>query len=146
MRDKELFVYCGHGDGRALLPGPELRGLPRCAVSLLMGCSSGALRPHGGLAPSGTPLHYLHARCPALVANLWDVTDGEIDRLCDHLLETCTAEGGDLLDALAQARGACRLRFLTGAATVCYGVPVTTLPRGVGEGEGVEEPRARAKR
>jgi len=144
--DKELFVYCGHGDGRALLPGPELRGLPRCAVSLLMGCSSGALRPHGGLAPSGTPLHYLHARCPALVANLWDVTDGEIDRLCDHLLDRCAGEGGELLTALAQARGACRLRFLTGAATVCYGVPVTTLPRGVGEGEGVEEPRARAKR
>lgn len=143
--DKELFVYCGHGDGRALLPGPELRGLPRCAVSLLMGCSSGALRPHGGLAPSGTPLHYLHARCPALVANLWDVTDGEIDRLCDHLLDRCAGEGGDLLTALAQARGACRLRFLTGAATVCYGVPVTTLPRGVGDGED-EEPRARARR
>ena len=62
------------------------------------------------------------------------------------LLDRCAGEGGELLTALAQARGACRLRFLTGAATVCYGVPVTTLPRGVSEGEGVEEPRARAKR
>ena len=65
-----------------------------CAATFLMGCSSGALRQHGGLAPSGTPLHYLHARCPALVANLWDVTDGEIDRLCDHLLDRCAGEGG----------------------------------------------------
>jgi len=143
--DKELFVYCGHGDGRALLPGPELRGLPRCAVSLLMGCSSGALRPHGGLAPSGTPLHYLHARCPALVANLWDVTDGEIDRLCDHLLDRCAGEGGELLTAArAGARRVPPALPHRRRRAVCYGVPVTTLPRGVGEG--VEEPRARAKR
>ena len=130
LGEKDLFVYCGHGDGRALLRGAELRELPRCAVSLLMGCSSGAMRPHGDLAPSGTPLHYMHARCPALVANLWDVTDGEIDRLTDNLLDRCTATGGDLLTAVAQARGACRLRYLTGAATVCYGVPLTCLTAG----------------
>ena len=88
-----------------------------------MGCSSGAIRPQGGLAPSGMALSYLHARCPALVANLWDVTDGEIDRFCASLLESCNG-GGGLLAAVAKARSACRLRFLTGAAAVCYGVPL----------------------
>ena len=44
---------------------------------------------------------------------------------------------GSLLAAVAHARAACRLRYLTGAAAVCYGLPVATLPRGeaVGEGE-----------
>ena len=62
------------------------------------------------------------------VANLWDVTDGEIDRFCEALVDGCTA-GGSLPVAVAGARRACRLEFLTGAAAVCYGVPVMTLPR-----------------
>ena len=62
---------------------------------------------------------------------LWDVTDGEIDRLTAALLERCTTGKGasgankvELLTAVAAARGACRLRFLTGAATVVYGAPL----------------------
>jgi hypothetical protein len=34
-----------------------------------------------------------------------------------------------VLGALAAARGACRLPFLTGAAPVCYGVPLAFRPR-----------------
>lgn len=79
-------------------------------------------------------LAYLHARCPALVANLWDVTDREIDRFCVALLKHTTEEGGSLLTAIAKARTACRLRFLTGAAAVAYGVPVSFLPRGGSSG------------
>ena len=126
---KQLFIYCGHGDGSRYVGADELQRLPRCAVSLLMGCSSGALTRHGGLAPSGIALSYLHARCPALIGNLWDVTDGEIDRLCDALLSECI-KGGCLLAAVARAREACRLPYLTGAAAVCYGVPLRILPRG----------------
>ena len=33
----------------------------------------------------------------------------------------------NMLSAVAVARGACRLRFLTGAAAVCYGVPLAAL-------------------
>ena len=128
LRQYEFFVYCGHGDGRRYMAADQLQRLPRCAVSLLMGCSSGALRVAGpGAAPTGMPLHYLHARCPALVANLWDVTDGDIDRYCAALVGAATA-GGSLPKAVAAARAACRLPFLTGAAAVCYGVPVATLP------------------
>ena len=85
-------------------------------------------------------LSYLHARCPALVANLWDVTDGEIDRFTSALLESCTLGSGsqgsqsqvskmEFLTAVAGARRACRLRFLTGAAAVCYGVPLEVTLR-----------------
>ena len=93
-------------------------------------CSSGALRAHGGLAPTGMALSYLHAKCPALVANLWDVTDGDIDRFCHALLTHATDAGGSLPHAVVRARAACRLPYLTGAAAVCYGVPLNLLPRG----------------
>jgi len=125
---RHLYVYCGHGDGGRYLGAEALQRLPRCAATMLMGCSSGALQQHGRLGPSGMALAYLHARCPALVANLWDVTDGDIDRLCKALLAHL-GRGGSVLGALAAARGACRLPFLTGAAPVCYGVPLAFRPR-----------------
>lgn len=34
----------------------------------------------------GVPLSYLMAGCPAAIANLWDVTDGDIDRFSRFLL------------------------------------------------------------
>ena len=95
---------------------------------LLLAGPSGSMAI-SAMAPSGAPLDYLHASCPALVANLWDVTDGDCDKLTTALLDRAAA-GGSLLAAVAHARAACRLRYLTGAAAVCYGLPVATLPRG----------------
>ena len=94
-----------------------------------MGCSSGALHAHGDLAPSGMVLSYLRARCPALIGNLWDVTDGDIDRFCRALLGGLE-RGAPLLEALVMARRACRQQYFTGAAPVCYGVPLRFRPRG----------------
>ena len=149
---KDLYVYCGHGDGAKYMPAETLQRLPRCAATLLMGCSSGALVPRGELAPTGMAIAYLHAGCPALVANLWDVTDGEIDKFCAALLRHCTEDGGSLLDAVGKARSACRLPFLTGAAAVIYGVPLDFLPRDVAaagestQGKGATAPTKNKKR
>lgn len=129
LQTRDLYVYCGHGDGGKYLPYKEVQSLRHCSAALLMGCSSGALRSHGQLTPTGMALAYLHARCPALVANLWDVTDGDIDRFSVSLLRHCTREGGSLLVSLAKARGACKLRFLTGSAAICYGVPLQFQPQ-----------------
>lgn len=84
------------------------------------------------------------------MANLWDVTDRDIDRFSDALLGRWLApapaptepagaapRGGggsaggsgaedsrvDVGGSVAASRGACRLRHLIGAAPVCYGVP-----------------------
>lgn len=149
---KDLYVYCGHSDGAKYMPAETLQRLPRCAATLLMGCSSGALVPHGELAPTGMAIAYLHAGCPALVANLWDVTDGEIDKFCAALLRHCTEDGGSLLEAVGKARSACRLPFLTGAAAVIYGVPLDFLPRDVAaagestQGKGATAPTKNKKR
>lgn len=60
------------------------------------------------------------------MGNLWDITDGEIDRFTRALIELwLSAEPGTkLYSAMQQAREACRLRYLTGSAPVMYGLPM----------------------
>ena len=77
-----------------------------------------------------------------MVANLWDVTDRDIDRfsrslLChwvpshpahsplpdSHLQENQQAGAVSLSTAISASRSACRLKHLIGAAPVCYGLP-----------------------
>lgn len=76
----------------------------------------------------------LCAGCPAVVANLWDVTDRDIDRFCEALLSRWLGPKGQapvrpqgagtrLSAALSGSRQACKLPHLIGAAPVCYGIP-----------------------
>ncbi|PNH10462.1 Separin [Tetrabaena socialis] len=88
LQSHDLFLYFGHGSGEQLLPLPALRKLQRCAAAVLMGCSSGRLRAHGAYDPAGAAAAYMVAGCPALVANLWDVTDRDIDRYCQALMHS----------------------------------------------------------
>ncbi|KAK9808987.1 hypothetical protein WJX72_007397 [[Myrmecia] bisecta] len=87
LQAHHMFIYFGHGGGEQYLPSRALRRLPACAAGLLMGCSSGRLAQHGRYEPGGPVLAYLLAGCPAAVANLWDVTDRDIDRFSSALLE-----------------------------------------------------------
>ena len=66
LATKDLYVFCGHGNGNAYLPVETLVRMPRCSATLLMGCSSGALVPHGSLAPTGTALADLLACCSSI--------------------------------------------------------------------------------
>lgn len=68
-----------------------------------------------------------------MVANLWDVTDKDIDRflaclLSSWLSDDTTTEPRKLLDVVPKARAACRLPHLIGAAPVVYGFPVFLKP------------------
>ena len=133
LQSKDLFIYCGHSTGERYLRGSELAKLNRCAVTMLMGCSSGKLRAAGDFGVEGMPLSYLLAGCPALVANLWDVTDKDIDKFSTTLLESWVDGKGakddgeivarSLPEELPEARQACKFLYLNGAAPVCYGVP-----------------------
>ncbi|KAJ5518708.1 Peptidase C50 separase [Penicillium expansum] len=80
LENKGLFLYFGHGSGAQYIRGRTVKRLTQCAVAFLMGCSSGTLTEAGEYEPYGTPMNYLHAGSPALVATLWDVTDRDIDR------------------------------------------------------------------
>ena len=102
--------------------------LPRCATALLMGCSSGKLSPQGDFEPTGMVAAFFAAGCPCVVANLWDVTDRDIDRVTEKLLEDCTVPGASLVAAVAASRDSCKFRGLTGSAPVVYGVPTRAAP------------------
>ncbi|PIA27888.1 hypothetical protein AQUCO_07400015v1, partial [Aquilegia coerulea] len=80
LKNHDLFIYFGHGSGEQYIPGREIQKLDNCAATLLMGCSSGCLLFMGSYNPQGVVLSYLLAGSPAIVANLWEVTDKDIDR------------------------------------------------------------------
>ncbi|KAJ5134331.1 hypothetical protein N7448_000646 [Penicillium atrosanguineum] len=133
LETKDLFLYFGHGSGAQYIRGRTVKRMNKCAVAFLMGCSSGTLTEAGDYEPYGTPMNYLHAGSPALVATLWDVTDKDIDRFCTSTFDTWgllgkkgksrSADVG-LDTAISGARETCVLKYLNGAAPVVYGVPV----------------------
>ncbi|KAL9103560.1 MAG: hypothetical protein Q9163_001398 [Psora crenata] len=87
LENHGIFLYFGHGSGGQYIRSKTIKKLGKCAVALLMGCSSGALAEAGDFEPYGTPINYMHAGCPALLATLWDVTDKDIDRFSQTALE-----------------------------------------------------------
>ncbi|KAJ2744819.1 separin protein [Coemansia sp. BCRC 34301] len=145
LSSSDIFMYFGHGGAENYISRTQIRGLfPRCSVALLFGCSSGQLKPAGEYDATGTAIDYLIAGCPALVGNLWDVGDKDIDRFAARLLsawgldrmsagEIAVKSVGpetaapsrpmSLAEAVCEARKACRMSFLTGAAPVVYGIP-----------------------
>ncbi|EDQ99103.1 uncharacterized protein LACBIDRAFT_317636 [Laccaria bicolor S238N-H82] len=83
------------------------------------------------------------AGCPTLVANLWDVTDKDIDKFSQSVFDKLRLTPADvskwnetgkeprahaspslsLVASVAQSRDSCKLKYLTGAAPVVYGIP-----------------------
>jgi len=80
------------GVGAQYISQQEIQKLENCAATLLMGCSSGSLSLNGCYAPQGTALSYLLAGSPVIVANLWEVTDKDIDRFGKAMLDAWLKE------------------------------------------------------
>ncbi|KAG2129403.1 peptidase family C50-domain-containing protein, partial [Suillus bovinus] len=114
--------YFGHGGGEQYVRSHKIRHLPRCATTMLWGCSSGLLKEMGDFDRVGTPFNYMLAGCPLLVANLWDVTDRDIDKFSQAVFDSLRLTPTPVT-AIAQARKACKLKYLTGAAPVVYEIP-----------------------
>ncbi|XP_073049001.1 separase isoform X1 [Primulina eburnea] len=151
LENHDLFIYFGHGSGTQYIPGHEIQKLNHCAASLLLGCSSGSLYLKGSYVPLGAPISYLIAGSPVIIANLWEVTDKDIDRFgkamlnawlrersaecteCDSTVQTCKSSTCNhrrrIGSFMAQAREACTLGYLIGASPVCYGVPTGIIKR-----------------
>ncbi|EAU89520.1 cysteine-type endopeptidase [Coprinopsis cinerea okayama7 len=136
LRTKDFVVYFGHGGGEQYVRSHRIRSLPTCAATMLWGCSSGALREMGDFDRVGTPYNYMLAGCPTLVANLWDVTDRDIDKFSMSVFDKVGLKASEIkkrgdkqqqsmsvVAAVAQSRDVCKLKYLTGAAPVVYGIP-----------------------
>ncbi|KAL8705779.1 MAG: hypothetical protein Q9201_001125 [Fulgogasparrea decipioides] len=87
LQERDIFLYFGHGSGSQYIRSKTVQKLDKCAVALLMGCSSGKLTEAGEFEPYGTPMSYMQAGCPAMLATLWDVTDKDIDRFSETVLQ-----------------------------------------------------------
>ncbi|XP_075301770.1 separin isoform X2 [Opisthocomus hoazin] len=126
LLEHDLYIYVGHGAGARFLDGQTISRLDCRAVTLLFGCSSAALAVRGSLEGSGIILKYIMAGCPFILGNLWDVTDRDIDRYAQALLQGWLrgGSGASLLAHVTQARQAPKLKYLIGAAPVVYGLPV----------------------
>ena len=59
-----------------------------------------------------------------MVANLWDVTDRDIDKFTTSLLRLWFKETPSLTQCVAQSRHVCNMKYINGAAPIVYGMPV----------------------
>ena len=119
LESRDIFLYFGHGSGGQYIRSRTIKMLDRCSVALLMGCSSGALTEAGEFEPYGTPINYMHAGCPALLATLWDVTDKDIDRFSYTVLEQWGLLRGPPIDASrSPIKKAAKQKWKSKAATV----------------------------
>ncbi|KAH7057895.1 peptidase family C50-domain-containing protein [Linnemannia elongata] len=143
LSKNDLYIYFGHSGGEQYIKPTQIRKLGHCAVSILLGCSSGLIRGSGEFDPTGNVMDYMLAGCPTVVANLWDVTDRDLDRFSKALftlwgLDDSSGKGNEraltnssrnfrprlsIVEAVKEAREECRLKYLVGAATVVYGIP-----------------------
>ncbi|EEC03685.1 conserved hypothetical protein [Ixodes scapularis] len=131
---KDVILYCGHGSGREYLSGDLIEQTLCRACPILMGCGSGRLKVSGPkIEPWGVVLQYWLGGSPCVVANLWDVTDRDIDRFTEGLLTSwiptlvTKTHVPDITKAVQVARKACKLQYLIGAAPVVYGIPVHSM-------------------
>jgi separase len=114
--------------------------------------------PLGEFDAHGMVHGYLMGGCSMVIGNLWDVTDKDLDRFCISTLNSMTNCGGgsggsrsrsssssssssssneedsvNVLRKVTLARDQCKMKYLIGAAPVCYGVPIavtcTTMQR-----------------
>lgn len=120
--------------GEQYVSGRSIRKLLHSSAALLMGCSSGRLADKGSYEPWGAPLSFLMGGSPFAIANLWDVTDKDIDRFSRSIIEKWLSANrlsgvnlGSEMNRIAESRQVCKLQHLIGASPVCYGIPTSGI-------------------
>lgn len=129
LEKRDIFLYFGHGGGEQYVSIHKVQKLSSCSTALLMGCSSGKIHDAGNFNSWGTAISYMQAGSAAVVASLWDVTDRDLDRFSEEMLQqwgltNAQDSSKSLTEAVSISREACYLKYLVGAAIVVYGCPV----------------------
>jgi separase len=131
----EVFIYSGHGAGDKIFSMPDLL---QHRAAFLWGCSSGKLRRQGIFDPTGPALRHLIAGVAMLAANLWDVTDKDLDKLsiaCMQIAFKHVVRGDEeevkrdrdavsVAEALRRAREVCKMKYAVASAAIIYGLPL----------------------
>ena len=131
LKSSDIFIYSGHGGGEKHWSGSciqRMRYTEGLGIALLMGCSSA--KPYGDYsAPFCTPFHYLIGGYRLVVGTLWDVLGKELDRMTTSLVEEIAAKEkfsstSDIVRMVSNSRKRAKLKFLTSASIVMYGVDI----------------------
>ncbi|XP_034944251.1 LOW QUALITY PROTEIN: separin [Chelonus insularis] len=89
LTNHNALMYSGHGSGIQYFPGEDIERLRVKATALLFGCSSIKLLPVGGkFPPNGVCNQYLTACSPCVLGMLWEVTDGDTDKMTVSFMST----------------------------------------------------------
>ena len=142
LKASDVLIYWGHDSVLKFTRTAKIAKERFECVVFDMGCNSGRLYRRGTYGVEGKVLSLLMAGSPAIVSNLWKVSTGDCDIFGERLVKFCAVAEGPvpLNDALSYARAPCdgkrgkssgqkekkiKLASINGAATVCYGLPVT---------------------
>ncbi|XP_076670629.1 extra spindle pole bodies like 1, separase [Andrena cerasifolii] len=92
----DILMYNGHGNGIQYLPGEQIERLKVKSIVLLFGCSSVKLFTVGGrYPPHGVSNQYLIASSPCVLGMLWEVTDGDIDKMTTNFISNWIPSSSD---------------------------------------------------
>ena len=128
----KVFLYIGHNGGEQYISLNKLKKYNTSnKIILLMGCSSGLLKSHGIYYPNGISNSYIISNSSIIVANLWDVTDKDIDNFSKYLLNEsiCINNNNDtknipnISKCVVISRFKCKLKYINGSSPICYGNP-----------------------
>ena len=136
LESKDIYIFFGHGTGTTYyrqMPD-NIEGLSLNSTNVVIGCSSGKLSSDGtSLESYGTAYRFLLNGAPCFAGVLWDVTDRDIDKFADKMLEEWLPswnkdvpklKTNSIVGAFTEAREVCKLKYLIGAAPVVYGLPI----------------------
>ncbi|GFO39560.1 separin [Plakobranchus ocellatus] len=131
LTEHSIYLYVGHGWGKQFVGGDDLQMFRGKAVAVVMGCYSSKLEHRPRVDGDGAPLYFLLAGCPAVMGNLWVVTDKDIDKLTSCMVQQWMTTPSPLPLGLSlnRARNACKLVGLNGFAPVIYGLPVQIVDK-----------------
>ncbi|XP_024081636.1 separin [Cimex lectularius] len=142
LTKSNTFVYCGHGSGSQYMASETVSKLKVKPVQLLFGCSSVALKDHGGIVEmTGDVLQYAVAGSGCTVGMLWAVTSHDTDLMTmnianlwlpgtaidvktfEPLPEGKVKKEPELLRAIKESREVASL-FTNKAAFIARGIPI----------------------
>lgn len=124
---QEGYIYIGHGSGSMYCSNESLLN-NQCitAISFLMGCSSVRMGVMHQYTHIDSVLYYCLNKAPAVVGCLWDVSDGDLDRITKSLLQQLKDASSErsLVELVRKAKEASLLRSIVGDSVVVYGLPI----------------------
>lgn len=128
LKESECSIYIGHGWGKCLIDAFGVRrAAPSSSAVFLMGCDS--LRVYDLTHPQNPLFSHTVRGSKLIIGTLWPVKDKDYNRYTVELLSRFFDHGERQIDAVRKARDGCVLPYLTGAATVSYGLPSTAYTK-----------------